>query len=140
MKKNIIYIICTCIIMSFIFYCSLKYIYSKDIVLNDDYIAVFKGDNNSTYVYTRLVKKKGKTVDVVFKYINTETVINSYDDSYTKENVLKKAKAKNIDDLFDKAYANSAYSYVILVDENISMDISEFKTYLKEKKVDSYEK
>lgn len=60
LKKNEIFIASTFLIMTLIFFSSLYYINSKDSTINNNFIAVFKGESNNTVYILRKSKVLSK--------------------------------------------------------------------------------
>jgi len=127
MKKYILFITLTIILMIGIFTCSIVYINEKEIMVQSGYIAVFKGTDNdivySTYVY-RHVHKNRKKNTITYKFINTKQSVNKTDGSTYEEKVTSSGTVKKKKELFKKAKKHKAYTYVFIegTDEVMSID------------------
>lgn len=133
LKKNEIFIASTLLIMTLIFFSSLYYINSKDNTINNNFIAVFKGEFNntvySTYVYEKKKASSNKT-KTEYKYINTTTTTQLDSTNYI-EKVTKKGTTKKKKKIFEVAEKNKANSYVIWKSDSKVYSIKEFRKFFK---------
>ncbi len=133
LKKNEIFIVSTFLIMTLIFFSSLYYINSKDNTINNNFIAVFKGEFNntvySTYVYEKKKTSSNKT-KTEYKYINTTTTTQLDSTNYI-EKVTKKGTTKKKKKIFEVAEKNKASSYVIWKSDSKVYSIKEFRKFFK---------
>lgn len=125
MKKNTLVIIIISLILAQAAIIAYSYTTDNEMIVKDDYIAVFKGESgetvNSTYMYVKKKKKKK-----VYSYINTTSNLSGYDSTNWTEKITKKGKLKKRKKIFEIAKKNNAYSYVKYEDGKI-YSIEEFK-------------
>ena len=105
-----------------------SYQQDQDVLLDDNYIAVFRTESgervNSTYLYAKKDKKKKKKIK--YKYINTVSTPSGYDAVSWKEEITKKGTLKKKKDIYKKAEKHDAYSYVLDKDGKV-YSVDEFK-------------
>lgn len=132
MKNETKIIICTFFVMFLIFISSFIYINKQQNYIKNDYIAVFKGEENDdihlTYVYIKK-RKKGK---IKYKYINSLISVDKYESTSSLEKIIDFDDVDSRKKLFMIAKNNQAYSYVILQKDGSICSIGEFKEYLKQ--------
>ena len=103
----------------------------QDVLLDDNYLAVFRTESgervDSTYLYAiKEKKKKNKKAKYKYKYINTTSTPSGYDAVSWKEEITKKGTLKKKKDIYKKAEKHGAYSYVLYKDGKV-YSIDEFK-------------
>ena len=104
----------------------------QDVLLDDNYIAVFRTESgervNSTYLFAKKDKKKKNKIK--YKYINTVSTPSGYDAVSWKEEITKKGTLKKKKDIYKKAEKHDAYSYVLDKDGKV-YSIDEYKEIFK---------
>lgn len=125
MKKSFWITLIICFILTQV--AVISYITVKDSteIVDNNYIAVFRGETGETVYSTYLyVSKKGKKK--TYSYINTTSTSYGYDSTNWDEEITKKGTLKKRKQIYKIAEKNNAYSYVRYEDGNI-YSIEEFK-------------
>lgn len=138
MKKNIVFILITILILVSTFFISIKYIDSINNNVEDNYKIVFRGETidniYSTYVYKKVkyqtTKKKKKKKIITYEYINTIIIKNNADYTYSLEKIVNKGKTKNIDKISEIVEKNKATTYAEVKKDKSLIKIGEYKEYL----------
>lgn len=127
-KINLCILVTVIIMLSLLIY-SIRFIEDKNLKLDNNYIAVFRGEKNnkiySTYVYDKSYFKDGK-YKIKYKFINTEIVTNNFDSVNSNETVTKKGTVKSRKKLIKKVKKHHATNYVIEKPSNKVYQYDEF--------------
>jgi len=128
-SKKVKFILICLLIIGIILLLYTKYQSNKNIP--DNYIAIFKSDDSTELSYsTYIYKIEDKDSKYNYKYINTTNTTMSWGSSKRKIKVAEQGKITRVEDVFEVAKKNNAYSYVLLPKDDKNYTIEEFKTIL----------
>ena len=138
MKRDIIIIIVSVLLLIGIFFVSILYIDNHNNNVNKNYTIVFRGENidniYSTYIYKttkyKNTKAKKKKKIITYSYINTIIVKNNQDYTYSLEKIIKKGTTKDINKIYEIAETNNATTYVEIPKDNLLVKTNEYKNYI----------
>ena len=99
---------------------------TKDIKIDNNYIAVFNGKSGENIYSTYIYKIDNNRANYGFKYINTISKTTSNESSKKTIKVIKEGNIGWTDEAFEVAKNNNAYSYVLLPNDNKMYSIEEF--------------
>lgn len=100
---------------------------SMNDIINDDYIAIFHGEDKGYIYETYIYKIDNGHANRGFEYINVTWTLESYENSRGKYKINKKGEFEWTDGAFGVAKEHGAYSYVNVPNDNKKYTIEEFQ-------------